>query len=181
MSNTAIMNEANPSGSKPRTPPRPPANLELTPEQVKQVELNRLKGERNKGPRISTYLTILMDYPAKARQRDRESEAGPSATPNGQGKRAMRIVPATSASPTAPQAVEKLKRDSRLGKYFEYDLSKMVNSKGGFLVEDGKEVDEQLRAKEKERERQRAMQNLDPRKTPCSLCALVLLTRLVSR
>ncbi|EED78440.1 predicted protein, partial [Postia placenta Mad-698-R] len=46
--------------------------------------------------------------------------------------------------------------------YFEYDLSKMVNSKGGFLLEDGKEADAELRAKEKERERQRAMQNLDP-------------------
>ena len=39
----------------------------------------------------------------------------------------------------------------------------MVNSKGGFLVEDGKEVDEDLRAKERERERQRAMQNVEPR------------------
>jgi DNA-repair protein complementing XP-A cells len=40
----------------------------------------------------------------------------------------------------------------------------MVNSKGGFLVEDGKEIDEDARRKEKERERQRAQQNLDPRK-----------------
>lgn len=39
----------------------------------------------------------------------------------------------------------------------------MVNSKGGFLVEDEKEDIEDLRAKERERERQRAMQNLDPR------------------
>lgn len=38
----------------------------------------------------------------------------------------------------------------------------MVNSKGGFLVEDGKEVDEVLRAKERERERQRAMQSAEP-------------------
>ncbi|KAL4069450.1 XPA protein C-terminus-domain-containing protein [Scleroderma citrinum] len=38
----------------------------------------------------------------------------------------------------------------------------MVNSKGGFLVEDGKEVDEDLRAKERERERERAMQNTEP-------------------
>lgn len=50
-----------------------------------------------------------------------------------------------------------------MGKYFDYDLSKMVNSKGGFLVEDEKEVTEDLRAKERERERQRAMQNLEPR------------------
>jgi DNA-repair protein complementing XP-A cells len=38
----------------------------------------------------------------------------------------------------------------------------MVNSKGGFLVEDGTEVDEAQLRKEKERERQRAKQNLDP-------------------
>ena len=41
----------------------------------------------------------------------------------------------------------------------------MVNSKGGFLVEDGKEIDEDMRRKEKERERQRTMQNLEPRKS----------------
>lgn len=40
----------------------------------------------------------------------------------------------------------------------------MVNSKGGFLVEEGKEVDEERLRKEKERERQRAMQNFDPRR-----------------
>jgi hypothetical protein len=39
----------------------------------------------------------------------------------------------------------------------------MVNSKGGFLVEDGKEVDEERIRKEKERERQRAKQDLEPR------------------
>lgn len=41
----------------------------------------------------------------------------------------------------------------------------MINTKGGFLVEDGKEVDENLIRKEKEREKQRAMQNLEPRKS----------------
>jgi DNA-repair protein complementing XP-A cells len=56
-----------------------------------------------------------------------------------------------------------LKRDSRLGKYFDYDLSKMFNSKGGFLVEEGKEIDEDERRKERERERQRAQQNMEPR------------------
>ena len=44
----------------------------------------------------------------------------------------------------------------------------MVNSKGGFLVEDDKEVDDDLKAKGRERERERAMQNLDPR-TPVYL------------
>ncbi|KAI0359134.1 hypothetical protein OH77DRAFT_1494048 [Trametes cingulata] len=123
-------------------PPREPQNLDLTPEQVKRIELNRLK--------------------AKARQREREEQAFSSSSTNANGKRPLGVVPATSTSPTAPKAPPKLKRDSRLGKYFEYDLSKMVNSKGGFLVEDGKEIDEDVRAKEKERERQRAMQNVEP-------------------
>ncbi|KAL7285717.1 hypothetical protein ACG7TL_000822 [Trametes sanguinea] len=123
-------------------PPREPQNLDLTPEQVKRIELNRLK--------------------AKARQREREEQSSSSSSVNVNGKRPLGVVPATSTSPTAPKPPPKLKRDSRLGKYFEYDLSKMVNSKGGFLVEDGKEVDEEVRAKEKERERQRAMQNLEP-------------------
>ncbi|KZT74859.1 hypothetical protein DAEQUDRAFT_742304 [Daedalea quercina L-15889] len=137
------MEEGSSSAAKFSTPPpRPPESLDLTPEQVKRIELNRLK--------------------AKARQRERELEAAPSAIPNSQGKRTMGVVPANSTSPTAPKPPPRLKRDSRLGKYFEYDLSKMVNSKGGFLVEDGKEVDDQLLAKEKERERQRAIQNLDP-------------------
>jgi DNA-repair protein complementing XP-A cells len=39
----------------------------------------------------------------------------------------------------------------------------MANSKGGFLVDDGKEVDEELRKKELQRERERAKQNLEPR------------------
>jgi DNA-repair protein complementing XP-A cells len=56
-----------------------------------------------------------------------------------------------------------LKRDSRLGTYFEYDLSKMVNTKGGFLMDDGKKEDEELRRKELEREKQRNVHNLDMR------------------
>lgn len=51
-----------------------------------------------------------------------------------------------------------------MGNYFEYDLSKMVNSKGGFLVEERPEVDEEVRRKEKERERQRALQAVEPSK-----------------
>jgi DNA-repair protein complementing XP-A cells len=87
---------------------------------------------------------------------------------NANGKRPLSVLSASGGSPTGPSkrqqpAQGKLQRDSRLGKYFDYDLSKMVNSKGGFLVEDDKEVDDVLKAKERERERQRAVQNLDPR------------------
>ena len=88
------------------------------------------------------------------------------------------MVSASSTSPTAPKPEAKLKRDSRLGKYFEYDLSKMVNSKGGFLLEDDKEADAELRAKEKERERERARKAQEPGESIITVRALLgLITR----
>lgn len=68
-----------------------------------------------------------------------------------------------TTSQTGSSKSQPLKRDSRLGTYFEYDLSKMVNSKGGFLVEDGREVDEERIRKEKQRERERARRDQEPR------------------
>ncbi|KIJ45550.1 hypothetical protein M422DRAFT_29676 [Sphaerobolus stellatus SS14] len=128
---------------RPTTPPPSTSNvqqLSLTPDQVKRIELNRLK--------------------AKARQRALDAAASSSASKlNVNNKRPLEVVSADSKSPTAPKP---LKRDSRLGKYFDYDLSKMINSKGGFLVDEGKEVDENERAKQRQRERERAMANIEP-------------------
>lgn len=133
--------------SRPSSPP--PANASraqdtlLTPERVRQIEINRLR--------------------AKARHRQREEvEASSSSSVNAHGKRPLSNN-AITKSPTAPGKQRPLARDSRLGKYFDYDLSKMVNTKGGFLVEDDKEVDEAMIAKEKQRERERAKHNLEPR------------------
>lgn len=107
----------------------------------------------------ATFLTIPT---AKAAQREREVQAAASSSSrNANGKRPLDIVASSSTSPTAPGP--KGKDKSQFGKYFDYDLSKMVNSKGGFLVEDGKEVDEDFLRKEKARERQRAKQNMEPR------------------
>lgn len=131
---------------RPVTPPprQSTSTLPLTPEQIKQVEINRLK--------------------AKANQRQREEEQSASSVPNSNNKRPLAVVPATSNSPTAPgpSKSKPLHRDARLGKYFEYDLSKMANSKGGFLIEDDKEVDEDMLRKEKERELQRIKKNMEP-------------------
>lgn len=132
------------SSTRPSTPPprSGPSNLDLTPEQVKRIEINRLK--------------------AKAKQRERGQNSLSTSYPNTNNKRPLEVIPAASGSPTAPKPEAKLKRDSRLGKYFDYDLSKMVNSKGGFLLEDGKDMNDELRAKQRERERQRAMQAMEP-------------------
>ncbi|KAK0465301.1 thioesterase-like superfamily-domain-containing protein [Desarmillaria tabescens] len=126
--------------NRPVTPPPKTMPTPLTPEQIRQFELNRLK--------------------AKQRQRQREEEISASSSLNSNRKRPIGVTPATSNSPTSSS--QPLQRDSRLGTYFEYDLSKMVNSKGGFLVEDDKDADEEVRRKEKERERQRARQNQEP-------------------
>ena len=135
------------SMDRPSTPPSKDAlraqDTLLTPERVRQIEINRLR--------------------AKAKQRQREeSEASSSSTVNGHGKRPLSNNTVTR-SPTTPGKRKPLARDSRLGKYYDYDLSKMVNTKGGYLVEDDKEVDETMIAKEKQRERERANHNLEPR------------------
>lgn len=94
-------------------------------------------------------------------------------------KRQLEVIPASSTSPTAPKPEAKLRRDSRLGKYFDYDLSKMVNSKGGFLVEDDKEADAELKMRERERERERARQTLEPRKSFYSFQGELLTGRVI--
>ncbi|KAH8835403.1 XPA protein C-terminus-domain-containing protein [Flagelloscypha sp. PMI_526] len=54
------------------------------------------------------------------------------------------------------------KEKSQFGVYFDYDLSKMANSKGGYLIEDGNQIDEEALRKEKVREQQRALQSQEP-------------------
>jgi len=109
---------------------------------------------------------MLMIYCiAKAAQRQRELEASSSSTVNPNNKRPLAPMRPGQEPPSNSVASSSrpLKRDSRLGTYFEYDLSKMVNSKGGFLVDDGGNVDEGLMRKEREREVQRNVHNLDLR------------------
>lgn len=100
-----------------------------------------------------------MAFTAKARQRTLDAALTSSSHTNENNKRPLEVVSSTSHSPTAPKP---LKRDSRLGKYFDYDLSKMVNSKGGFLVEDDQEVAENQRSLQRQKEREKAMASLDP-------------------
>jgi DNA-repair protein complementing XP-A cells len=102
---------------------------------------------------------------AKAAQRQRESDTSSSSTINPNNKRSLIPTPPGQKQPStsAASSSRPLQRDSRLGTYFEYDLSKMVNSKGGFLVNDGGNVDLDLMRKEKERETQRNIHNLDLR------------------
>ncbi|KAH8120565.1 XPA protein C-terminus-domain-containing protein [Phellopilus nigrolimitatus] len=157
------MSDDRPVAPLPRQNGESSRNMELTPDKVKQIELNRLR--------------------AKAKQRERELAApsSSSSVPNANNKRPLGVTPATATSPTAPPPARPLRRDTRLGKYFEYDLSKMVNSKGGFLVEDAREPDADLRVREKSasasargRTSSRVPMSLDPSKNPkCAECGSV--------
>ncbi|CCU99589.1 unnamed protein product [Malassezia sympodialis ATCC 42132] len=69
-------------------------------------------------------------------------------------------TPSASRAPAAP-----LQRDKGLGDYIEFDLTRLQNSKGGFLVEDT--GDDALQAleeqrKEREREKQRLRDQMEP-------------------
>ncbi len=143
---------------RPTTPP--PVSTEarrdpLTPEQLKRIEINRLR--------------------AKARLRATQEREASSSSANSNNKRPLTVTPANDASPTVPsssgsgfgsksKAEAPLKPDTRLmGRYLDYDLSKMVDSRGGFLIEDRNGVDENERKRLLARERERMKQNHDPR------------------
>lgn len=157
------------------------SKISLTDEQIKRIEVNRLKGEISIEVPMYGSLTISHVILAKALQREARARAAiaeSASDVNGNNKRPLEVTAATSTSPTAPskRAYDEndkkdkdprpLKKNSRLSNYYEYDLSKMVNSKGGFLVDEaggpGKEVDEEVRAREKQRERERATKNAEP-------------------
>jgi len=139
---------------RPNTPPPQKRQTPLTPEQLRRIEINRLK--------------------AKAKLRVRQEQEASSSTFNANRKRPLEVIPDSSKSPTAPSRLSSnhgpskadapLRPDARLGKYLDYDLSKMVDSRGGFLVEEANNDDEEERRRLKERERERLKQNLDPRK-----------------
>ncbi|KAI5452503.1 DNA repair protein rad14 [Naganishia albida] len=126
------------------------SSSELTPAQQRQAQLARLKA-KNK----------LKQAAETAKTTRKASSNFVNTTPaQPTSSRNAAAGQATAADlPNAP-----LPRDSRLGKYFEYDLSKLHNSKGGFLTEEdgdtGKSVAQVLR--EKARERQMIKEGEEP-------------------
>ncbi|KAK4937250.1 DNA repair protein rad14 [Elasticomyces elasticus] len=118
---------------RPSTPPRqsgePQAASPLTPEQVRRIEINRLK--------------------AKALREQREAEAatksnlGRSDTLATGQKRTFDVfagAPATqrnaSMQADAARPLEAIQPARNLAKYIEYDFSTMTDTKGGFLTAD---------------------------------------------
>lgn len=79
----------------------------------------------------------------------------------------IKRAPASAESSSAKRAADAaLPRDKALGDYIEFDLTRLHNSKGGFLVEDkaGEEATKTLEdlQKEREREKQRLRDQMEP-------------------
>lgn len=121
---------------------------DLTPAQARQAALNRLKAKaKHSAPSTSTSSHALVNAPA------------PLPT-------SARDMVSAQATAEAAGAAAPLRRDPKLGKYFEYDLSKLHNSRGGFLTEDDLEGDRIKTvvevARQKERERQMMREGEEP-------------------
>ncbi|CAO1634556.1 unnamed protein product [Sympodiomycopsis kandeliae] len=161
----------------------PPA----TPEHVRVMQENRLKAKA----RIQAQAAA--QYPEHRLNGSNKRPRGPVALekeePSIGAQGSLRSLPSTSrdaskdTSTTSinpatgrPRAAVKkddpnapLERDKSLGDYIEFDLSKLHNSKGGFLLEDdggngelaGVKTIEEIR-RERERERQMMRENMEP-------------------
>lgn len=114
----------------------------LTPAQARLAALNRLKAK------------------------NKLASAGAPAAASGSGAHPYVHKPAAVPSSARDMVQEQqqkepaapLPRDSRLGKYFEYDLSKLHNSRGGFLTVEDLEGDRIKSVVELAREKQREKQ-----------------------
>ncbi|GFZ52113.1 DNA repair protein rad14 [Saitozyma sp. JCM 24511] len=131
----------------------------LTPSQARLAALNRLKAkDRLTAPTAPT-------GPGSSRD-------GANAHRPGQGYVNKPVAgPSSSRNALAEQSQDKageapLRRDPGLGKYFEYDLSKLHNSRGGFLTEDdlnGERIKSVIEvAREKQREKQLIREGEEP-------------------
>lgn len=113
---------------------------DLNPAQSRLAALNRLKAKAKHSvpaPAAPTVVNKNAPLPANSRNMVEAQQAANAESQNGP-----------------------LRRDPRLGKYFEYDLSKLHNSRGGFLTvedEEGeiKTVVELARVKEREKQMMR--------------------------
>ncbi|KAK8199750.1 XPA protein C-terminus-domain-containing protein [Phyllosticta capitalensis] len=108
------------------TPPRPTAtgNTPLTPEQVRRLEINRLKAK------------ALRDQPASSSQPPKRPHSAISQTTatsrNHRDARTPGAQPGGMAQPADDEHIRPAAK-YRKSAYIEYDLSAMTDTKGGFL------------------------------------------------
>ena len=165
------------SSPGPVTPPRQPAGLEakssLTPEQIRRIEINRLKAKALREQREAEYTAANPSTPP----------GHPSSSSVVGQKRSFATfnsqTPPTSRDAKNDQAISRRPLDAiqparNFSKYIEYDFSKMTDTKGGFLTAEDDPHNKALHQEDgegkppnmtlKEWERQRLLRSLQSRK-----------------
>lgn len=122
---------------RPGTPPSQPSASEarspLTPEQIRRIEINRLKAKALREQRDTEYAARNSSPPRLSRSAS--SVAGQKrsfATFNAQTPAISRDARKDQA--TSDRPLDAIQPARNFAKYVEYDLSKMTDTKGGFLT-----------------------------------------------
>jgi DNA-repair protein complementing XP-A cells len=164
------------STPRPATPPRPPtgsgAKSPLTPEQIRRIEINRLKAKALREEREAEYAAR---NPTSTLSRSNSSMAGQKrsfATFNSQTPATSRDAKTDQASSDRP--LDAIQPARNFAKYVEYDFSKMTDTKGGFLTAEDDPHNKALHKEDdsvkpanmtlKEWERQQLLRSLQSRK-----------------
>ncbi|RHZ51312.1 hypothetical protein CDV55_100885 [Aspergillus turcosus] len=145
---------------KPGELPRGP----LTPEQLRKIEINRMKAKAIREQREAEE--------AKRRAATPSSLSSASGVKRTYSSMTASETPATLRDASANRPLDAIKPARNFTKYVEYDFSKMTDTKGGFLtqeddpynkalnVRDGKEEQKPANMTQKEWERQQLLDSL---------------------
>lgn len=130
------------SSNRPATPPRAASNAvpssPLTPEQVRRMEINRLKAK------------------SLREQREAANANAPSLSRTTSVAGQKRSFESFTEKPTSVRDAKNRPLDdikparSTLGKYIEYDFSKMTDTKGGFLTSEDDPHNKAMRTEERD-------------------------------
>ncbi len=165
------------SPARPATPPIQPAPVEakspLTPEQIRRIEISRLKAKALREQREAEYAARNPSPPSLSRSSS--SIAGqkrPFAAFNSQTPATNRDAKKDQA--TSDRPLDAIQPARNFAKYIEYDFSKMTDTKGGFLTAEDDPHNKALHQEDgdvkpanmtlKEWERQRLLHSLQSRK-----------------
>ncbi|KAL4924141.1 DNA repair protein RAD14 [Aspergillus undulatus] len=119
---------------RPSTPPTataPPARSELTPEQLKRIEINRMKAKAIREQREAEQRNnAATSVPTKGVKRSYST-----LTSSGSGTTStLRNAPNNTTAGDGHGPLDSIKPARNFTKFVEYDFSKMTDTKGGFLA-----------------------------------------------
>jgi DNA-repair protein complementing XP-A cells len=179
------------SSQRPITPPRPPAPSEtarspLTPEQIRRIEISRLKAKALREQREAEHAARQPSPPVLSRSTSfNPGQKRSFASFNSETPASSRDAKKDQANCNRP--LDAIQPARNLSKYIEYDFSKMTDTKGGFLTAEDDPHNKALHQEGaetkpanmtlKEWERQRLLRSLQSRKAGPFEPAISELTR----